>query len=188
MPGYALETVEVQHERAKAPSKVRISRNVRRACALIVNEGKTRAEAAEAVGIKDDTLYKAMTKPEVKAVLNSMKGDFRTQESWKSVHKIRELRDEAESEPVQRDSAMWLAGLEGIAPVSRTEHSHIHAHQMIAPGLNISFTQPGQVIEGEVVGHMIQDQTTEPGKASINRGLSPSVPHPALRNAEAEDR
>lgn len=191
MPGnYSLATVEVRtNDRAK-PKKVRISAKVRDACELLVNQGLHRSKAAKAVGLQDNSLYRAMRKPEVKALIMSLERDFRTSEGRRSVAKIATLRDKADSEHVQFKSAEWLAGLEGIAPVSRTEHSHIHAHQMIAPGLNISFSAKGDddLIEGELVDcHMIPDQTTEQEKASNTKGIVQSIPHPALRNGTPDD-
>ena len=190
MPTYQLETVEVRPTDRSKPKKVRISKAVRNACALMVNVGLHRSKAAKAVGLHDNSLYRAMRKPEVKALIMSLERDFRTSEGRRSVAKIATLRDKADSEHVQFKSAEWLAGLEGIAPVSRTEHSHIHAHQMIAPGLNISFggDNPGDVIEGELVDcHMIPDQTTEQEKASNTKGIVQSIPHPALRNGKPDD-
>lgn len=190
MPRYQIETLEIQtHDRAK-PKTVRISGKVRQACELLVNVGLHRSKAAKAVGLHDNSLYRAMRKPEVKALIISLERDFRTSEARRSVAKIASLRDKATSEHVQKDSAIWLAGLEGIAPVTRTEHSHIHAHQMIAPGLNISFSANGgdDVIEGELIDvHMIPDQTTEQEKASNTKDIVQSIPHPALRNDRPDD-
>lgn len=87
-----------------------LSRNVRAAVEDMVYRGRSRKEAAEAVGIKETSLYQALRNPQVLKHYNDCLDVLRTSERPKSVHKIASLRDKAESERVQLEAAKYLDG------------------------------------------------------------------------------
>jgi hypothetical protein len=128
--------------------KVRISPKVREAIRLMVEEGRSRKDAAIACGITDDWLYRALLRPECLDLRNRLMGALRTSEAARSIARAAKLADGAQSEHVRMDANKWLGGLDGIVPVQRTENLHVHRH---APGLTINFVshQP-HVIEGQV--------------------------------------
>lgn len=172
--GTALETVTLQHNGAKQPRQVRISGNVRRAIDLMVHTARKRAEAAAEVGITDDAMRKAMQKPEVLAYLGTQQQMLRTSAAARSIARVDKLADEAESEHVQLQSNVFLLGLEGVAPVQRTESIQHSVHHY--PGLQIVYASPAT----ETLIHGQQHEG-----ANINRpnGLPIPVPHPSARNA-----
>jgi len=168
--GAALATVEVQHSNAHAPRKVRISTNVKRAIEAMVHDGKKRAEAAQIAGILDESLRQALTRQECCAYLNDQLRVKRTSAAARTVAKAEQLMDGAESEHVQADMTKWLAGLEGISPVQRTE-STINLRAPVGPGLVILMVAAPDPL--------IRHQQSEGGLTSTNSRLPPPVPHPA---------
>lgn len=170
----ALETVTILHERSKAPREVRISRNVRRAIDVMVFEGAKRSVAAQTAGITDGALQLAMRKPEVLAYMNTQQGVLRTSAAARSVARVDILADEAGSDSVKLDANKWLAGLQGIAPIQRSESiTHLVHHQ---PGLVVMRTAEPSV-------PLIADQVIEGEIVSDNSGLPKRVPHPSEANA-----
>lgn len=172
--GAALETVTVQHERAKEPRQVRISGNIRRAIEFMVHEGQKRSIAAQNAGITDDALRKAMLKPEVLAFLNDQQRVLRTSARARSIARIDQLADDAESEHVKLQSNVFLLGIEGIAAVQRTENTHNLNVQV--PGLCI-------MIAPRMGEQLIHNQENQVGSANAINALPAPVPHPSLRNA-----
>lgn len=154
--------------------KTRISARVREAIRLMVETGLKRPDAAQAVGLQDNSLYIAMRKPEVLAWRAECMQILRTSAASRMVAKAVELADDAKSESVKLDAIKWVAGLEGIAPVQRTEN--IHHLNVQVPGLEIVFSH-------REPAPLIHDQSHEPGSHSPINSLPPPVPHPSMRNA-----
>lgn len=172
--GVALATVQTLHETAKAPKTVRISVRVKHAVEQMVDHARNRAEAAQIAGITDDALYRALLKPEVQAYRNDRMRVLRTSEASRTIARAARLADKAESEHVQLQANTWLAGLEGLSPVQRTENTHIHA--LVLPGLRI-------VEANREPAHLIDGQAHEVESMNVINALPQSVPHPAQRNA-----
>lgn len=172
--GVALATVETRHETAKASRKVRISVRVKRAIELMVDDGRKRADAAKDANLTDDALYRALTKPEVLAYRNERMRVLRESAAARTIAKAEQLMDSATSEHVQADMTKWIAGLEGIAPVQRTES--ITQLNVSIPGLRVMIAHREPV-------HLIDGQAHEVIDASDINSLPQSVPHPAMRNA-----
>lgn len=133
--GAATEIVTVQHQRANQPRQERISTKVRIAVDAMVMDCLTRKEAALKAGLTDHALYCALAKPHVSAYRNTVLGVLRTSEASRTIARGVKLADEAESEHVRNDANKWLAGLEGISPIARSES--VNVHKVITPGLTI---------------------------------------------------
>ena len=175
----ALATVEVHHETARAPKQVRISARVKTAIEQMVDHGRNRAEAAQIAGIADDSLYRALTKPEVLAYRNHRMRVIRESAASRTIAKAEALMDSAESEHVKLDATKWIAGLEGISPVSKSES--VINHKGLGPGLVIQISAPTiPQIEGRVIG----GQQSQAEFVSREKHLSLPVPHPAWGNPE----
>lgn len=177
----ALQTVTVQHERAAAPRQVRISRLVRAAVDLMVEQGLKREIAAKQAGLKDHALYCALRLPHVLAYRNDRLRVFRESAASRSIARVDILADTAVSEHVKLGANELLMGIEGISKVTRSEN--VHTHQHVIPGLVVhrhGWQQPGD--DALLIG----DQRAEPRIThEINR-IGTSVPHPAMRNAAIE--
>ena len=116
-PSYAPRRAPVQH-RPGPPAKRRHSNsdgspNVKAAIKLMIWGGDdglplTRQEAAKKVGIADVTLRNALANPLVLKHYNREIEVLRTGERPKSIHRIAELRDKAESERVSLEAAKYL--------------------------------------------------------------------------------
>lgn len=174
----ALATVEVQHQRAENPKQVRISAKVKRAIEEMVDNSRKRSEAAEVVGLTDDALYRALTKPEVLAYRAQRLRVLRESAAARTIAKAEQLMDGAESEHVQADMTKWLAGIEGISPVNRSESLHIHAGDV--PGIVLTFISATPAIADVQV---IDGQSHEVIKPTMTKHLETRVPHPSERNA-----
>lgn len=171
--GVALQTVEVQHERASRPRQVRISPNVRRAIEHMVSDGLSRQAAAEKAGIQDNTLYIALRKPEVLAYRNECMRVIRTSEAARSVKRIGDLAESATSETVKFESNKFLLATDPtdpIIPTQRTETAHRFPDGR--PGLTI-------IMQSVEQAQVIEHQPSQDVRPKHIRHLPLPVPHPS---------
>ena len=133
----------------QAPKKVRISSMIKAAVDAMVFEGVSRPEAAKAAGCGEDNLRLALKRPNVLAYLNEQSRVLRTSAAARSIARIDNLADKATSEHVQFESNKFLLGIEGTAPIHRSE---INANvRLSTPGYVIDLTQaaPSPVIPNQ---------------------------------------
>ena len=164
-----LETVTLQPQPNARPRQARISAKVRAAIDAMVEHGLKRSDAAELVGLTDNALYVAMTKPEVKAYRNTRMGVFRESAEARTIAVVDRLLD-AKSEAVQLDAVKYL-----VPPVSKSEITH--THQGDIQGLTIVFAAPSDA------GPMIDVTPKSAEKAKLINSLPKPVAHPALANS-----
>jgi transposase-like protein len=156
-----------------AERKTRISAKLREAIRLMVEEGMNRSDAAQKVGMKDNSLYVALRRPEVLAVRTRLMKVLRESEASRTISRVARLADTAQSEHVRLGANEFLAGIEGIAPVARGEVVHRHEGQV--PGLTIVFSDHPREIGGPVI-----DGVARPALDGNGQPLPIPVPHPAL--------
>ncbi len=165
--GVELETVHTQPQSNEKPKTIRISRKVKRALEHMAFYGKNRKEAAETVGLKEDSLYKAMTKSDVKTVMRDLQKVLRESEAHRSIARIAKLADDkGESGQVRLNANVELLGLEGIGSKGR-ESSNPLIGNVNLPGLTI-----------------VYQAADRPGDKAIDI----SVPHPSLSKPEVIDK
>lgn len=88
-----------QSNPASKPGKeLRITRKVRTAIHAMVWEGLKRADAAEKAGIKDNSLYIALRRPDVKAFYMRELDVLRTSERARNIHTLAEVRDQTSNQ------------------------------------------------------------------------------------------
>lgn len=78
---------------AKQPEKLKITGKVRTAIQSMVWQGLKRDEAAEKAGIKDNSLYVALRRPDVKAFYLAELDVLRTSERARNIHALVDVRD-----------------------------------------------------------------------------------------------
>lgn len=81
---------------------------LREVCRLLVEEGRTLAQAAQTAGMTYESARVALHKPHVQAFLASLKRERLGFETIRSMHRVAELRDTAQSEKVSLDAAKLL--------------------------------------------------------------------------------
>lgn len=79
---------------SKSEKALRITRKVRDAIALMVWQGLNRAEAAEKAGLKDNSLYIALRKPDVKAHYLAECEVLRVSGKARRIHRLAELAEQ----------------------------------------------------------------------------------------------
>lgn len=132
-----------------SPLKHRISARVRTAIEAMVWQGLTRDEAAQHAGIKDNSLYIAMRKPDVRRFYLSELDVLRTSEKARNHHALVRIRDQDENKMAtvaavkvleQIDETPATAGvhrsapgvtiiINGNAPVQAIEHQPVTIDQ-----------------------------------------------------------
>lgn len=157
--------------------KARISANVKAAIGLMVNEGRSRADAAKACGITDDWLYRALERPECRSYRNHLMQVLRESEASRTIFRAAKLADGAESEHVKLQANSWLAGLEGISPVSKSENVNIT--KSLTPGLTVNFFMNGAPGDD---AHVLSEHARQLGSSQQINGLPQRVPHPSEGN------
>jgi hypothetical protein len=118
------------HER-----KERISAAARALVSYMVNDGDSRSQAAARAGISDHWAYQLLRKPSVRGLRNEMLGSLRESEAARSIARAANLADNSISDHVRLDATKWLAEIEGVAPLARSNVRVDHVHH--APGLVI---------------------------------------------------
>lgn len=162
---------------AYAVPKTRISPKVRLAVRLMVEQARKRKDAAQEAGLTDDALYRALQRPDVIAYRTQLFEVLRTSAASRTIARAEKLADDAESEHVQLQANTWLAGIEGISPVTKTENTSTHRHLLaglvIVRGAEPVAAEPARLIDGQP--HEVRKT------CSVNRIGNP-VPHPNQRN------
>lgn len=161
-----------------APRQERISGKVRIAIDAMVLEALPRPKAAEKAGMSEHGLYKALRKPPVLRYMREQMQVLRESAAARTLAKAEQLMDGADSEHVQADMTKWLAGLEGISPITKSENTSIIKD--MRPGLTINML----VMSPDAADpRLIDGQMREGDNAKPINGLPQSVPHPSMRNA-----
>ena len=100
-------------------SKPRISANLRRGIRAFVWEGLSRDDAAKRAGMKPASFTKALRKPHVRALVEHEFKELRSGEHFRAYARMVALSETARSEDVQLRANQWVAGVDGLAPVSQ---------------------------------------------------------------------
>lgn len=159
--------------------KLRVSNRVKVAIDAMVDDGLTRAKAAEVAGISDHGLYVALRKPHILAYRRERMEVLRASEASRSISRVAKLADSAESEHVRLGANIHLMGIDGVVPVQRVEGRYLHEHLHHTPGLTIVFTPPRNeppIIEGEVIA----------SRPHLDANGQARIPHPSELKAEDE--
>jgi hypothetical protein len=158
-----------------AKRKGRISKRTRVAIEALCFDGLTRADAAEKAGISDNWLYQQLRRPEVLALRRQLMEVMRTSEGSRTIARAVHLADNAQSEHVRNDANQWLAGIAGIVPVSRSEHTHAHVHTM--PGLTIIHSIPDAGSDDpNVIDAKAKEITPHPGLSDLDEDFAAPGP------------
>jgi hypothetical protein len=134
----------------------------------MVENGRTRAEAAQ------------LRRPDVLAFRNERMEVLRTSAAARTIRRASQLMDSAESERVRLDATKWVAGLDGIAAVSRSEA--MIDHKGLGPGLQVVILpspaqhEPGSSPPARIVPFVSREK----------HHRSP-VPHPAIVQGQKSD-
>ena len=99
----------------------RMSRAMQDAIRLMVWEGKSRKEAASLSGVNEHSLYCALCKPHVVKWQNEQVLALRRGEVGRAYGRIARMAEDAASEHVKLSANQWIAGVDGLAPVSKVD-------------------------------------------------------------------
>jgi hypothetical protein len=177
--GAALETLEINHPNANAPRQVRLSRNIRRVIDLMVYECVKLPEALLKVGITRGAYNLASSKPEFVAYQGEAMRVLRSSEASRTIARAADLADNAESDHVRLQANTWIAGIEGISVVAKSENLNINKN--MSPGMVLNLiighaqSDDVRVIDGQA--HQVQEP-------KLINALPRPVPHPSMRNAQ----
>ena len=100
-------------------SKPRISTALRRGIRAFVWEGLSREDAAQRANMKPASFMKALRKPHVRALVDQEFKELRSGERFQAYARMVALSETAQSEDVRLRANQWIAGVGGLAPVSR---------------------------------------------------------------------
>jgi hypothetical protein len=114
---------------AKRVEKLKITAKVRAAIHAMVWQGLKRDQAAESAGIKDNSLYIALRRPDVKQFYLSELDVLRTSERARNIHALVEVRDQEENKMARVQAVKALEQISDEAPAARGSQSQ--------PGLTI---------------------------------------------------
>lgn len=120
---------------APKPNKIlTVSGKNRVAIDAMVWEGLTRKQAAEAAGLKDYSLYIALSKPHVKAYYMKQLDVLRTSERARNIHTLVEVRDQKTNQMARVVAVKAMEQLDDVQQSARAQS---------VPGLQIVIVQGG---------------------------------------------
>jgi len=161
----------------------------------MVDDGLSRAEAAEAEGISDNWLYQQLRRPEVLAYRNQRREVIRTSEGARAIKRIADLAQSANSEAVRFDANRLLLATDPAEPIVplQCNESTIN-HKGLGPGLIIQIATPSRPVE--FVNRSADGKPPMPHPelshdrpaefVSREKHGSPPVPHPAWGKQKSE--
>ncbi len=114
----SLRTAPLRTPKQVSP-KGRISAKCRRAVELMIWEGLPRSKAATKAGITDRALHDALKRPHVLSLLRQEHDALRSGGAIRAYSRQERLGETADSEDVQERANRWIAGCDGLAPVSK---------------------------------------------------------------------
>jgi hypothetical protein len=115
---------------AKPAKQLRISAKVRTAIEAMVWEGLKRDEAAEKAGLKDNSLYVAFMKPDVKAYYAQQCEVLRTSGRARRIHRLEAMLEQSDNKAAVINAAL---ALESIG----TDQATVNTQQSAVPGVVI---------------------------------------------------
>lgn len=141
----------------KEPS---LSQPVKLAVELMVYEGQKRPEAAESVGLKDDSLRKALTKPDALAYLNECMEVLRTSGRPRALRKMIELVDDAKTERIQFEAAKYLDGMDRPSHAVGATQTNVQINTTVnvTPGFVIDLRPDELANAGVQIEHLEADE------------------------------
>jgi hypothetical protein len=124
-----------QIERRKRKSAPRMHAKTRQAIELMVWEGMTRNQAAQATGMNPKSLYHSFLRPWTKAFYREQLEVLRSSERARNIHRLVEIRDAADN----------MHAVQAIAALERLEDQpHSSGSAQRGPGLQIVIVQNAQ--------------------------------------------
>lgn len=107
---------------------LRLGKKTIEALEIMAWQGVPLHKAAELVEMRRDNLERAFGLPKVRIRWNQVTQYIRQNEGQAAVARIGELARSASSEHVRLEANKWLAGVEGVAPISRVQGIYRHRH------------------------------------------------------------
>jgi hypothetical protein len=133
---------------------------VKTAIEAMVFEGQKRPEAAETAGLKDDSLRKALTKPDALAYLNECMEVLRTGLRPRALHTMGELLD-SKNDSTKFKAAEYLDGQNrGTHTVGAAMQVNVQVNNTVkvTPGYVIKIDRRNDVKSAPQIDHLEQDE------------------------------
>lgn len=124
----------------KPSRELRVTGKVRAAIDAMVWRGLKRADAAQQAGLKDNSLYVALSRPDVKSYYLGQLEVLRTSERARNIHRLVEIRDKADNMPAVNAIKMLEQLADEPANAARAQQS---------PGLVIVVQGDAQVVAAQ---------------------------------------
>lgn len=120
---------------SKPGKQLKITRKVRDAIHAMVWDGLKRDEAAAKAGIKDNSLYVALRRPDVKAFYMRELDVLRTSERARNIHTLAEVRDQTSNQMAR------VQAVKALEQIDDSEAARPSANSL--PGLQIVIVHGG---------------------------------------------
>lgn len=154
LPAIAEQSATVPQSTDKTAPALKITRKVRAAIDGMVWEGLNRADAAQRAGLKDNSLYVALTRPDVKRYYLQQCDVLRLSGRARRIHRLEAIVEQDENKQAAVNACRALDG-----------------HEDTAASMGYVQRQPGVTIVINSGPMMAQDQT-EAAKPLIEHGPS----------------
>jgi len=145
---------------AKQKKEIALNPKTKLAIELMVYEGQKRREAAETVGMHDESLRAALTKPQTLAYMNECMEVLRTSGRPRALRKMIELVDEAKTERIQFEAAKYLDGMDRPSHAVGATQVNVQVNNTVkvTPGYVIKIDRRNDVKSAPQIDHLEQDE------------------------------
>lgn len=110
------------------PNAARLSTKMRSVLEYMLENGCNVTTAARQTGMNIQAAQRAFRQPHVKKAYRSMLNDLRENAAQNAYLRNIKLAEKAESERLRFDANRWVAGVDGISPVTKVQGQHQHSH------------------------------------------------------------
>jgi myo-inositol catabolism protein IolC len=110
----------------KVPKAARLSAKMRAVLEHMAETGDDLKTTANLKGMNIQAAQRAFRKPHVKKAFVLMCSEVRDNAAQSAYLRINNMAQTAESERLKFDASKWVAGVDGISPVQKSDNRHQH--------------------------------------------------------------
>jgi len=145
----------------KEKKEIAVGPKTKAAIELMVFEGKKRKEAAEEIGMSDETLRQSLLKPHVLAFVNQCQEVLRTSLRPRALHTMGDLLD-SKNDSTKFKAAEYLDGMNRSShQVGATVNVQVNNTVNVTPGYVLDL-RPEDYVKADVqIEHLEQDEVIE---------------------------
>ena len=115
--------------RKKGGQRTRLSTQMATVIEIMAYKGLPLSDAAKQAGITYVSARRAMSQQHVKNAFNQLVAEIRANAGQAAYLRLVDISINAKSETVRADANKWVAGVDGISPITKVQGTHAVTHK-----------------------------------------------------------